>query len=172
MFRNFRSRSRLAGPAAALLLLAILSAAFPGPAHAEVKGLAFVQTDGTLKIGTKILRLYGIYLPPSGRTCNTTLRPVRCGSRAVLELERAIHGFVTCKEIARNPDRSIAAVCTVRPDGPSSRGRREDLAARLLRRGWAVARPEAPFEYHTFEKIARVKGRGIWGFQVDSLSYR
>ncbi len=171
MFRNFRSRSRLTGLAAALLLGAILGAVFAAPVQAEIKGLAFVRADGSLKIGTRIVSLYGIYLPPSGRTCNTAVRPVLCGSRAVLELERAIHGFAICQEIARDPDRSIAAICTIRPDG-ASRGEREDLAIRLLRKGLAVARPEAPFEYRIFEEIARVKRRGIWGFQADSIRNR
>jgi endonuclease YncB( thermonuclease family) len=161
----------LAGLAAALLALAILGAAFPAPAHAEIEGLAFVRADGSLKIGTRIVRLYGIYLPPGGRTCDTTVRPVLCGSRAVLELERAINGFAICKKVARNPDRSVAAICTVRPGG-ASHGEREDLAIRLLRKGLAVARPEAPFEYRTFEEIARVKGRGIWGFQSDDIRQR
>ncbi len=152
-------------------MLAILGSAFATPALAEIKGLAFVRADGSLKIGTRILRLHGIYLPPGGQSCDTGLRPVLCGSRAVLELERAINGFAICKKVARNPDRSIAAICTVRLAG-GSRGEREDLAIRLLRKGLAVARPEAPFEYHVFEEIARVKGRGIWGFRADSLTFR
>ncbi len=39
-----------------------------------------------------------------------------------------------------------------------------DLAAYLLRKGWAAALPGAPFEYQVLERIARTKGLGIWGF--------
>jgi len=51
-------------------------------------------------------------------------------------------------------------------------GSRADLAAELLRHGWAVALPGAPFEYVTLERIARAHNRGIWGFQVDSITFR
>ena len=47
--------------------------------------------------------------------------------------------------------------------------RRFDLGAYLIREVWAVALPEAPFQYHTLEKIARARGSGVWGFQADSI---
>lgn len=151
----------------AALCLVALGLAGP-PARAEVPRLAFVQADGTLKVGGKIVRLYGIYIPPSERTCRTFLQPVRCAPRAVLELERKVHGFVLCEEVGRNPDGTVSAVCRVREDGPAP-GARQDLAAYLLRQGWAVALPDAPFEYHVLEEIARVNRRGIWAFQADSV---
>jgi endonuclease YncB( thermonuclease family) len=45
-----------------------------------------------------------------------------------------------------------------------------DLAAYLIERGWALARPEAPFEYHAMERIARSQEVGVWGWQVDSVT--
>jgi endonuclease YncB( thermonuclease family) len=47
----------------------------------------------------------------------------------------------------------------------------EDLSAYLIQRGWALAAPYAPFEYHTFEKSARHWGKGIWGYAVDPFAY-
>jgi endonuclease YncB( thermonuclease family) len=44
-----------------------------------------------------------------------------------------------------------------------------DLGAYLIREGWAVALPEAPFVYHTYQEIAKVNGRGVWGFQADQI---
>jgi hypothetical protein len=32
-----------------------------------------------------------------------------------------------------------------------------------------MARPEAPFEYHALEKIARQQSAGIWGFTIDGI---
>jgi endonuclease YncB( thermonuclease family) len=45
----------------------------------------------------------------------------------------------------------------------------EDLAAYLIRHGWALARPGAPFEYHALERIAREQSAGVWGFSVDAI---
>ena len=145
---------------------------FAAPAaFADAGRLAFVQPDGSLRIGTRIVRLYGIYIPQTERTCRTFLRPVKCGPRAALELDFKVHGFVYCDTVSRNRDGSVSAICRVESNDPSF-GPREDLAAFLLREGWAVALPGAPFEYVTWERIARAHHRGIWGFQVDSITGR
>ena len=66
-------------------------------------------------------------------------------------------------------DGSIAAFCTVNhsrfDDG-------DDLGAYLIGEGLALALPNAPFAYHAQEEIARANGRGVWGFQVDSIGRR
>jgi endonuclease YncB( thermonuclease family) len=135
----------------------------------ELHSYALVQDDASLLIEGKRVHLYGIYLPDTGRNCNTTIRPVRCGSRGVLALEFKIQGFVHCYPKIRNPDNSMQGVCYVNR-GPFDEG--EDLAAYLLERGWAVALPNAPFEYHALERIARHNARGVWGFTVDSIIRR
>ena len=78
---------------------------------------------------------------------------------------KIIPGYVNV-DILEAP--SINAVCEVKGQG-SMLTPREDLAAWMLRNGWAVALPDAPFEYHVFEDIARTHKRGIWGFQVDHV---
>ncbi len=78
-----------------IVLIGTMSSA-PDAALAQAGELAFVQPDGTLKLGNRTIRLYGIYMPPTDRFCRTFLRPPRCASRAVLELDRMIHGFVWC----------------------------------------------------------------------------
>ena len=88
-----------------------------------------------------------------------------------MALDRKIRGFVDCNTVSRNPDGSVNAVCLVDSNSPTY-GPHEDLAAFLLREGWAVALPGAPFEYVTLERIARAQNRGIWGFQVDSITER
>ncbi len=141
------------------LLLAISSAT------ADIGARAIVQNDGTLKVNGKTVRLYGIYIPTFGYTCRTNIRPPRCASRAVLQLAFKVHGFVYCDEVQRFADRSVSAVCRVGQ-------RREDLAAWMLRQGWAVALPGAPFAYVTLERFAESNRRGFWGFQVDSIRLR
>lgn len=152
-----------------LTLALLLAAALASPAFADAGRLAFVMKDGALRIGQKTVHLHGIHIPDTGRSCDTTLRPSRCASRAALALDRKIQGMVYCEPVSRNFDRSINAVCRVDPMG-ASKDEREDLAAYLLRQGWAVARPDAPFEYAVLERIARSRGVGIWGFQADSVT--
>ena len=146
------------GAAALLVLLALAS----GPATADVGERAKVQDDGTLRVNGKTVHLFGIYIPTSQYTCRSSIRPIRCAPRAVLQLDFLIRGFVYCDEVQRFRDRSIAAVCRTGPD-------RLDLAARLLDQGWAVALPGAPFEYIALERFAQSNRRGFWGFQADSI---
>jgi endonuclease YncB( thermonuclease family) len=133
-------------------------------AQSEISSFAFVQEDGSMRISGSVIRLYGIYIPPTDQTCNTFIRPMPCGTRASLALDFKTSGaFVHCLPRATHPDGSITASCTVD---------REDLSAWMLQRGWAVALPDAPFEYRTLEKIAQSRGIGIWGIPVDTLRRR
>ena len=133
-------------------------------AQSEISSFAFVQEDGSMRISGSLVRLYGIYIPPTDQTCNTFIRPMPCGTRASLALDFKISGaFVHCLPRVTHPDGSITASCTVD---------REDLSAWMLQRGWAVALPDAPFEYRTLEKIAQSRGIGIWGIPVETLRRR
>jgi len=108
--------------------------------------------------------LYGIYIPPTEQSCRTFERPVQCSTRAALALDFHIGvEFVHCEETARNADGTITGFCTVKG---------EDLSAWMLRQGWAVALPDAPFEYAALEKIARTRGLGVWRFPVDVIPKR
>lgn len=140
------------------LLLAL--AGLPWPLQAkEMVSYARVMEDGSLKMKGYTIWLYGIYIPATERTCRTFQIPIQCGPRATLALEFKIEPhFVSCDEVEANEDGSIIAYCTVKG---------EDLSAWMLQQGWAVARPDAPFEYQTMEKIARVQGRGVWGVIID-----
>ena len=136
------------------------------PARAAITSYAIVQDDAALKIRGKIIYLHGIYVPDNGHHCRFTLRPPTCGSRAAIALKQRIRGFVSCYEIVRFRDGSLEAVCyterTRFRDGV-------DLGAWLIRQGLAVATPDASFQYHTAERIARSRGRGMWGFSADSI---
>lgn len=151
---------------AAVFILCCLLAA---PGKADFRGPTYVLPDGTLKVDGRRVRLYGVYIPRTDRFCRTTLRPVRCAPRAALQLDTRIQGFVRCQPRLRYADRSVAAVCWTRGDG-SVLAPELDLGAWLISQGWAVAAPGAPFEYVVQERIARTNGRGIWGFQADSIN--
>jgi endonuclease YncB( thermonuclease family) len=153
-----------------LLLLSVILGAAGRAARASdatIRSYAVVQDDASLRVQGKTIRLFGLYIPPTERGCVTVLRPPRCGSRAKRALELKIQGFVECLPQQRYADRSIGAICYVEEgsilDPPV------DLGAWLIEQGFAVARPDAPFEYGVLEEIARSNGRGVWGFQVDNV---
>ena len=145
---------------AAILSLALLITAGPTTA-ADISGHAFVQDNGSLRVGHWTVHLFGVYVPPTGTVCRTFERPIKCAPRAALALDFKIRGFVHCDRQAVNPDRSVTAVCWT---GRTRLSEGEDLAAYLLKKGWAAALPEAPFEYQVLERVARTRGLGIWGF--------
>lgn len=153
-----------------LFLLTVAAGSLPGAA--EVGERALVQDDASLKVSGRTVRLYGVYVPATGGYgCQTRIRPARCASRAALALDFKIQGFVFCDYLGYYADGSRAAFCAVRCSGVGGRCR-EDLGTWLIGQGWAVAAPGAPLEYQVQERIARRRGFGIWGFQVDSVVRR
>ncbi len=99
----------------ALLALVIATSLAPAsPARAAPARLAFVQDDGTLKVGGRIVRLFGIHIPPTNRVCRSFTNPVHCAARAVLALDLRVDRFVRCEPLGRNRDRSVTALCRIR----------------------------------------------------------
>ena len=128
---------------------------------ADISSYAFVQDDGSLRVDGRAIRLFGIYIPPTARSCRLFERPVTCAPRAALALDFKIGAnFVRCEPRMKNMDGSIVALCRVNG---------EDLSAYLLERGWALALPDAPFEYTALEKIASHKGMGVWGLTLEKV---
>jgi endonuclease YncB( thermonuclease family) len=141
-----------------LVVFALLAGLAGAPAHA-VSSYAIVQDDGSLRIDGRTYRLYGIHIPATGQSCRSFERPPTCGTRAALALDFKIGAnFVRCEPRERHDDGTITGYCTVNG---------EDLSAYLLERGWALALPDAPFEYQALEKIARNRGLGVWGLPVE-----
>lgn len=143
-----------------ILVFASLAFALPWVTSAyAVSSYAFVQEDGSLRIKGDTYRLFGIYIPATGQQCRDFERPPTCNTHAALALDFKIGAnFVKCEPRAHNDDGTITATCTVNDI---------DLAAYLLERGWALALPDAPFEYHALEKIARNRGMGMWDLPVE-----
>ncbi|WP_295887994.1 nuclease-like protein [uncultured Thiohalocapsa sp.] len=149
------------------LLLALLLPLTADSADFDFEGHAIVRDDGSLLIGNRVVHLFGIYLPETNRQCRRWISPVRCGERGVLALDFIVQGFIRCVERARNADGSLAATCW---QGRTSFDPGIDLAAYLIERGWALALPNAPFEYHAMERIARARELGVWGWPVDAVT--
>lgn len=145
------------------IVLSLLLVLFSTAVSADISSYAFVQPDGSLRVDGRTIKLYGVHIPPTAETCRTNERPVRCSSRAALALEFKISGFVSCAPRERLEDGSLTAVCSA--DGV-------DLGAYLLQRGWALALPDAPFEYTALERIARAHGVGVWGIAVEPTRRR
>lgn len=140
------------------------------PLHAyEVSSSAIVNEDGSLRISGKTIHLYGIHIPRTSRTCTSNRLPSVCGSRASVALDFKIDGFVRCKIMEELENGSVVGWCRV---NASRFAEGDDLSAYLLEKGWAVALPDAPFEYQTLEKIAQSRHFGIWGIPVDRIVER
>lgn len=139
-----------------------------GPVWGEViEGHASVRSDGSLWIRNRVVVLFGVYLPPRGRQCRDWTRPVRCAPRGVFALEFKVRGFITCLSRGEDDEGRTHATCY---QGRTGLEPGEDLGADLIERGWALALPNAPFEYHALERIAQTRGLGVWGHAADSLS--
>jgi len=132
----------------------------------EISSYAQVNDDASLRIKNKTVHLYGIHIPDTARTCDKHRRPLVCGSRAFVALQFKIDGFVSCDLRERREDGSYTGQCRV---NVTRFDEGDDLSAYLLERGWALALPDAPFEYHALERIARSREFGVWGFPVDTV---
>lgn len=140
---------------AAGLLIFFLTGLLPPLQARDLSSYAFVREDGSLEVSRNKIWLYGIYIPPTDRTCRTYESPIVCGPRATLALDFKIGSFfVDCEKKGENEDGSLVALCRVK---------NEDLSSWMLQQGWAVALPDAPVEYQAMEKIARARGKGMWG---------
>lgn len=160
-------RLGLAWLLALVLALALSTSPAAKAADADIVGAATVFADGSLRVNSSQVRLYGIYIPPSGQRCATFISPARCGNRSALALDNRIQGFVFCYSVHGYSDGSVSAVCFHRRTFYDAG---EDLALFLVSRGLALALPGAPFEYVAFERVAQTRQLGIWGFSVDAIS--
>jgi endonuclease YncB( thermonuclease family) len=149
-----------------ICLATVLSAAASPAAARVLDGLAIVQANGSLRVQGETVYLYGVYLPQFERTCTTFVRPPRCGAPSVLVLERLVEGFVQCR-IVRSGGNAQQGVCTQR--GRDLFGPREDIAATLVRQGWALAAEDAPPQYRALESLARSREVGLWGPKILNL---
>ena len=152
---RFIERCRAAALAAAVLVCLPLAVD-----ARTVSALARVNDTGRLVIAGRIVALAGIEVPTHDRACRRTVTPVRCGPRAVLILDDMVRGFVHCDIVAGRRAAGVEGRCTVA--GRRLFDERIDLAAELLRDGWAFARDDAPGLYRALERLARTRQVGMW----------
>ena len=151
MHRGGRALAR----AAALVL-----AAWTVPGATEtLHSYALIHDDASLVVQNRRVHLAGVYVPRTQASCID--RPADdCRTRAAAALEFRIQGFVRCEILARHRDGSREGQCHV---GSSTFDPGVDLGAYLIERGWALAGPDAPYEYRAIEDLARHQNAGIWG---------
>ena len=139
----------------AALLVALVLMGAPAHAASPVTGRASVIDGDTLEIREKRFRLFGIDAPEGRQLCTMPDgKSWPCGRRAAFALADHIgERTVTCEPTGKRSWDRLVARCFLA---------REDLAAWLVREGWAVAEPRFSTEYLPQEDDARHALRGLW----------
>lgn len=108
--------------------------------------------DGeTLRLGERVLRLWGVEAPGRGQACGAV---ADCGGMAAAELARLVQNrAVECR--IQGQDRFGRALGICRAGGL-------ELNASLVSAGWAEADAVAMPALAPLERAARAAGRGMW----------
>ncbi len=142
----------------ALGLLLALAAATPALAD-PIAGRASVIDGDTIEIHGTRIRISGIDAPESRQTCKSKENgeDVRCGQRAAFWLsdQLAAH-VVTCSQDGEDRYHRVLAHCEVAG---------QDVAAEMVRAGWALAFVRYSREYEPQEVEARSSGSGLWAYE-------
>ena len=151
----------------AVVILALLFAVAPHRAAAAepISGQAAVIDGNTLEIAGQRIALYGIDAPEPAQTCAVNGKEVPCGQQAAAALAGRIgQHTVTCEPKNRQQDGLPAAVCRAGGD---------DLAAWMVRRGWALAYRQISTTYVREEKRAAKDKAGLWnGWFIKPWDWR
>lgn len=117
-------------------------------------GQAIVLDGDTLEFDEVVIDLHGIDAPEFQQTCQRGKHSLACGAYATAALLTRVYGKqLWCFEKGRTAEMHIVARCYV---GLS------DLAAGLVKEGWAFAIDEPGNTYKDEEGIARDTRRGVW----------
>ena len=110
-----------------------------------------VVDGGTLRLGDRVLRLYGIEVPARGQACGVV---VDCGGMAAAELARLVRDrALECR--IQGQDRFGRAFGICRAGGV-------EVNASLVAAGWAEADAVAMPALAPLEAAARSGRRGMW----------
>lgn len=154
------------------LLLAFLLALIAGndavaaaAAAVEVTGPAKVVDGDTVEVAGERIRLFGIDAPESKQTCDVIGNDWACGRAAKAMLTAAVAGRdVTCSGKSHDRYGRLIAKCYVGG---------EDINARMVREGLALAYRKYSSDYVPQEIQARADGAGMWRGQfVDPWEWR
>jgi endonuclease YncB( thermonuclease family) len=155
-----RIRSALAAALMTVLLVFLAT-----PSHADVIGDARVLDGDTIDIAGERVRLHGIDAPETRQTCSVSGVAYDCGRNATRMLSGMVGGQeVTCKGKRRDRYGRLLAVCYVGD---------EDVNAKMVRDGWALAYRRYAKDYIADETEARASGSGLWRGQfVEPWEWR
>lgn len=119
-----------------------------------IRGVSTVVDGDTLRVSGERIRLFGIDAPENDQVCQAR-NIVRCGDLARGGLRRMI-GSSAIRCVVEDVDRygRLVSVCYSGND---------DLNARMVRSGLAVAYRQYSEEYVDEEAAARRERRGLWG---------
>jgi endonuclease YncB( thermonuclease family) len=140
------------------LRLLLMLATMPVSAG-ELSGRADVLDGDSLRIGRHEIRLHGIDAPEYRQTCMQGDRPRRCGIEALKALEQMIGANpVRCTWDEHDTYGRALATCYVNG---------ENLNARLVAAGVAVAYTRYSSRYESEQREARDAARGVWATDFD-----
>ncbi|MFP6900792.1 MAG: thermonuclease family protein [Opitutales bacterium] len=135
----------------ALLFIALTLSA---PALADINGTASVIDGDTIEIHGQRIRFHGIDAPESRQTCVAGGEIWRCGQQASLALSDFIgRSPVVCQEQGKDRYGRVIGACSVRG---------QDIEARMVLNGWAMAYRKYSTDYVGQEQAAKAARRGIW----------
>lgn len=157
-----RRKTKLLGLFLAGLVLLSLTVVSPRSHTGDTDRQHVTVIDGdTVKVGGRIVNLYGIDCPELGQSCVQEGHTWSCGLSAMLELEKIIainHDHLDCEpwdgEAGTTADAGHGSVCKVA---------HEDLAQLLVAGGYCVTVPGAFPSYQEAEREAKQAHLGIWG---------
>ena len=135
-------------------LAALVASATPLAAQ-TITGRASVIDGDTLEIRGTRIRLHAVDAPENAQTCQgSDGKAYRCGQQAALALSDKIGtASVSCEQKDVDRYNRIVAVCSIKG---------EDLNARLVGQGHALAYRQYGTDYVPQENKARSAKRGIW----------
>jgi endonuclease YncB( thermonuclease family) len=121
----------------------------------EITGAAKVVDSTVIQIDNQRIMLFGIDSVMRKQACTIAGKMWACWEAAVRDLQTLVdQGPVTC-EVVGKPDvyGRVLGRCTING---------ESLNEKLVRRGYAVARPNETTEYTAAEAEAKEKKQGLW----------
>ncbi len=147
-------------PAAPAPIIPFAPATKPPPFPTTIGSGTAVEGD-LVSVNGSAVKLWGIDAPDAGQTCQTKAnQPYDCFTRAKDELSRLVGANqVTC--YVRGTDRNGQSIGTCAVNGL-------DLAALMVRNGWAFAYTELTPQYADLEGYAQTRVRGVWGGRAES----
>jgi endonuclease YncB( thermonuclease family) len=141
------------------VLVAMAAAPRPALVDDRIVGPATVVDGDTIEIGDQRIHLYGIDAPEFRQTCRIADKSYACGEEAAFALADEIgQRPLVCDPVDTNSFGRVIAVCWLET---------EDVNARMVSLGWALAHRRASQAYAANEDEARTAQRGLWRGQFD-----